>query len=128
MAKNFKYSGRRITIKNASAALSAGTLCRQKGFVGIPLSHCASGASVSFALEGVWGLTFSHYAGVGSGPLPAVGTILYWDTSAATLSNGSATDDYGAIKCVTAVSATDGSFDGLLLPMANGRPVGLDQS
>lgn len=126
MAKNFKYSGKRITIKNLGAAVAAGTLVRQKGFVGIPMNHAPSGGSVAFALEGVFQLTFAHYAGVGSGPLPAAGSILYWDTSAATLSNGSASDDYAAIKCVTAVSSTDGTFDALLLPQ--GRAVGQDQS
>lgn len=128
MAKNFKYSGKRITIKNLASAVAAGNLVRAKGFVGIPLTHGAAGASISFALEGVWGMTFSHYAGIGSGPMPAIGTILYWDTSAGTLSNGSGNDDYPAVKCITSPSATDGSFDGLLLPSANERPVGQDQS
>lgn len=126
MAKNFQYSGKRITIKNASAALAAGNLVRQKGFVGIPLNHTASGASVSFALEGVWGMTFSPYAGIGSGPLPAIGTILYWDVANAILTNGCGANDYAAVKCVTAVSSTDGSFSGLLLPP--GRPKTADQS
>lgn len=123
MASNFKYSGKRITIKNLSAAVASGTLVRQKGFIGIPMTHAASGASVSFALEGVWGMTFAAYGAY----QPPVGTILYWDTSASALSIGSATDDFPAVKVITAVSATDGSFDGLLLPMANGRAVGLDQ-
>jgi predicted RecA/RadA family phage recombinase len=126
MSKNWKMSGKRITQKNLSAAVAAGALCRRAGFIGIPLNHAASGASVSFSLEGVWGMTFDHYAGVGAGPLPAAGSILYWDTSASTLSNGGANDDYPAVKCVTAVSSTDGSFDGLLLPQ--GKPKGQDQS
>lgn len=128
MANNFKYSGKRIVISNPATAVAAGVLCRRGGFVGIPLNNRTPGQSVTFALEGVWGMTFSHYAGVGAGPLPAAGSILYWDTSAATLSNGSASDDYAAVKCVTAVSATDGSFEGMLLPQANGRAVGQDHS
>ena len=126
MAKSFKYSGKRITIKAVSAAVASGTITRQKGFIGIPLTHGASGVSVSFALEGVWGMTFDAYAGLGAGPMPAIGTILYWDTSAATLSNGAANDDFPAVKCVTAPSATDGSFDGLLLPQT--KPKGQDQA
>ncbi len=126
MAKNFNYSGKRITIKNAGAALAAGNLFRQKGFIGIPLNHTASGASVSFALEGVWGMTFAAYAGVGAGPQPAIGTILYWDVANSVLSNGCGVNDYAAVKCITAVSATDGSFSGLLLPQ--GRPKTSDQS
>lgn len=128
MAKNFKYSGKRITMKNLSAAVAAGNLVRQRGFVGIPLNHAPSGGSVSFALEGVWGMTFAAYAGVGGGSLPAIGTILYWDTANATLSNGGGNNDFPAVKCITAVSATDGSFDGMLLPMANGRPKNADQA
>lgn len=123
MAKNFKYSGKRITLTNLSAAVASGSLCRRAGFIGIPLNHAATGASVAFALEGVWGLTFAAYGGGSSVP---AGTILYWDTSAGALSIGAANDDYPAVKAVTAVSATDGSFDGLLLPQSN--PYGQEQS
>lgn len=126
MAKNFQYSGKRITLKNLSAAVVAGGIVRRAGFVGIPLNTAASGASVAFALEGVWGMTFLAYGGVGSGPQPAAGTILYWDVANAVLSNGAGVNDYAAVKCVTAVSATDGSFSGLLLPQ--GRPKTSDQS
>ena len=122
MAKNFKFSGKRIHITNLSAKVAAGALCRRGGFIGIPMVHQAAGASVAFALEGAWGMTFAGYGEV----QPAAGTILYWDTSAGALSIGSANDDYAAVKCVTAVSATDGSFTGLLLPQ--GKPVGQDQS
>lgn len=125
MANNFKYSGKRITLSPASPVAS-GVLSRVKGFVGIPLNNAVSGLSVAFALEGAWGMTFSAYAGVGAGPLPAIGSILYWDTSASALSNGSANDDYAAVKCLTAPSASDGSFIGLLLPQ--NRPVGQDHS
>lgn len=122
MAKNFKFSGKRIVIAAIAANVSSGTLARQKGFIGEPLNHALSGASVTFALEGVWGMT---YAGYGSSQ-PSVGTILYWDTTADALSIGAANDDYPAVKVVSAVSATDGSFDGLLLPQ--GRPYGQEQS
>lgn len=118
MASNYKYSGKRITLTGITANVSAGTLCRQKGFVGIPLNHALSGASVTFALEGVWGMTFS-----GQGTVPA-GSMLYWDTSAAALSIGAASGDYASVKAVTAVSST--AFDGLLLPQ--GRPLTADQS
>lgn len=128
MANNYKYSGKRITILNPTAAVAAGALTRQRGIIGIPLNNRTPGQSVAFAIEGVWGMTFSHYAGIGSGPMPAAGSLLYWDTSAATLSNGSASDDYAAVKCITSPSSSDGSFDGLLLPTANSRPVGQDQS
>ncbi len=128
MANNYRYSGKRITILNPSAAVSSGTLTRQKGWIGIPLNNRTPGQSVAFAVEGVWGMTFTAYAGLGSGPMPAAGSILFWDTSAAALSNGTTTDDYAAVKCVTSPSTTDGSFDGLLLASANSRPVGQDQS
>ena len=84
--------------------------------------HQAAGASVAFALEGAWGMTWDHYAT----SQPAAGSILYWDTTAAGLSLGSANDDYAAVKVVDGVSSTDGSFIGLLLPQT--RPVGQDQS
>lgn len=122
MAKNFKYSGKRVTVLDLAAAVTSGTLARAKGFIGIPMTHAAAGASVSFALEGVWGMTFAGYGSV----QPAAGTVLYWDVSAGALSIGSANDDYAAVKVVTAVSSTDGSFDGLLLPQ--NKPVGQDQS
>jgi len=122
MANNYKYSGKRITL-GLSAAVAAGSLRRISGFIGIPLNHRAVGESVSFALEGVWGMTFAAYGGLGS---TAAGSILYWDTTAGALSIGAANDDFPAVKCVTAPSATDGSFDGLLLPQT--RPYGQMQA
>lgn len=124
MAKNYKFSGKRLTITPA-AAVAAGVLTRQEGYIGIPINNCAAGASVAFALEGAWGMTYGAYAGL-DGVTLSKGTILYWDTSAAALTMGSANDDYPAVKCVTAVSATDGSFTGLLLPQT--KPKGQDQS
>ena len=121
MANNYKYSGKRITISPA-APVASGVLCRQKGFIGIPLNNRVAGESVAFALEGVWGMTFAAYGAY----QPPVGTILYWDTTGDALSIGAANDDYPAVKVVTAVSATDGSFEGLLLPQ--GKPYGQEQS
>lgn len=126
MAQNFKYTGRRLIIQNAAAPIASGVYGRQKGFLGVPLTNVPTGGSFSFAIEGVWGLTFSPYAGIGAGPLPAAGSILYWDVANAILSNGCGVNDYAAVKCVTAVSSTDGSFEGLLLPQ--GRPKTADQS
>ena len=122
MAKNFKFSGKRIHLTNLAAAVASGALTRAKGFIGIPMVHQAAGASVAFALEGVWGMTWDFFAT----SQPVAGTILYWDTTASALSLGSANDDYPAVKVVKTVSSTDGSFDGLLLPQS--RPVGQDQS
>lgn len=127
MAANFKYSGKRIIITNMSAPVASGAICRQRGWIGIPMVNGATGATVSFAVEGVWGLTFLGYAGVGAGPLPAVGTILYWDVANAVLSNGCGANDYPAVKCVTAVSAVDGSFEGSLMTTWD-RPKTADQS
>lgn len=121
MANNFDYSGERIQMA-AVSAVAAGNLVRNSGFIGIPLNNAAAGASVTFALGGVWGMTYAGYGSV----QPAAGSILYWDTSAGALSIGRGNDDYAAVKCVSAVSATDGSFDGLLLPQ--GAPIGQDQS
>jgi len=121
MAKNYLYSGKRVTLE-LGADVSSGSLCRRNGFIGIPLNHRLAGESVAFAIEGVWGMTYAAY-GVNQ---PVVGTILYWDTNAAILSIGSANDDYPAIKVTKAVSASDGSFEGLLLPQA--RAAGQDQS
>ena len=45
MAKNFKYSGKRVVLTSITAAVAAGTLIRQTGFIGIPLNDAASGAS-----------------------------------------------------------------------------------
>lgn len=122
MANNYEYRGQRVTLSPA-APVAAGVLCRVKGFIGIPINNRVAGESVAFALEGIWGMTFAAYGG---GYQPPVGTILYWDTSAGALSIGAGNDDYPAVKVVTAVSATDGSFSGLLLPQ--GRPYGQEQS
>ena len=126
MAINFKFSGKRLTIKGITAAVAAGTLVRQKGFVGVPLTNAASGASVSFALEGVWGMTFAAYGGMLTASTPKMGTILYWDVANAALTIGTGVNDIPAVKCITDVSATDGSFQGLLLPQ--GRPKTSDQA
>lgn len=118
MAKNYCYSGKRIHV-TVTADVAAGNLVRQKGFIGIPINHALNGQTVSLALEGVWGMTFT-----GQGTVNA-GTILYWDTSAGALSIGAANDDYPAVKAVTA-KAGSGAFDGLLLPQT--RPYGQEQS
>jgi len=120
MARNFKFSGKRVTIA-VEADVTSGKPARQRGFIGIPLNHTLSGASVPFALEGVWGLTWDFYAT----SQPAVGTILYWDTTTGLLSLGAANDDYPIVKVVEAVSSANGSFLGLLLPQ--GRPYGQEQ-
>jgi predicted RecA/RadA family phage recombinase len=125
MANNYKYQGKRVTIA-PTAPVASGVLCRQVGFIGIPLNNRVAGESVSFALEGVWGMTFAAYGGMVSGGIPTAGSLLYWDTSASALSIGAANDDFPAVKCVTAPSATDGSFQGLLLPQA--RPYGQTQA
>lgn len=120
MARNFKFSGKRVVIA-VESDVTSGKLARERGFLGIPLNHTLSGLSVAFALEGVWGLTWDFYAT----SQPAVGTILYWDTTADLLSLGSDNDDYVAVKVVEAVSSADGAFLGLLLPQH--KPVGQDQ-
>jgi predicted RecA/RadA family phage recombinase len=125
MANNFKYSGRRVTLA-PTAPVASGVLARVAGFIGIPLNNRLAGESVSFALEGAWGMTFAAYGGMVSGGIPTAGSILYWDTNADALSIGAANDDFPAVKCVTAPSATDGSFEGLLLPQT--RPYGQTQA
>jgi len=125
MANNYKYSGKRVTLAPAEV-VAAGVLSRVQGFIGIPLNNRIVGESVSFALEGVWGMTFAAYGGMVAGGIPTAGSILYWDTSASALSIGADADDFTAIKCVTTPSATDGSFQGLLLPQT--RPYGQTQA
>lgn len=123
MANNFKYSGKRVIVQNASAAVASGKLVRQRGFIGIPMTHVAAGASFSMALEGVWGMTYDAFGG---GVTIPAGSILYWDVANAALTIGRGANDYAAVKTITAVSLTDGSFDGLLLPQ--GAPKTNDQS
>jgi len=117
MANNYKFSGKRVNV-TISADVASGVLCRESGFIGIPLNNALNGQTVALALEGVWGMTFS-----GQGTVSA-GTILFWDTTADALSIGAANDDYAAVKAVTAVSST--AFNGLLLPQ--GAPYGQEQS
>jgi predicted RecA/RadA family phage recombinase len=125
MAANFKYSGKRIILTGISAPVASGVLCRQLGWLGIPLVNAVGGQTISFAVEGVWGLTFAAFGGLAA-QLPA-GSILYWDVLNATLSIGSGVNDYPAVKCITAVSTTDGSFEGLLCTGWD-RPKTSDQS
>lgn len=120
MANNYKYSGKRVTL-NPTAPVASGALCRVRGFIGIPLNNRVAAESVSFALEGVWGMTVAV-----QGVVPPIGTVLYWDTTAAKLSIGAANDDYPAVKVVTLPDSSTGAFDGLLLPQ--GRPYGQEQS
>lgn len=120
MASNYKSSGKRVSISPA-APVASGVLSRQQGYIGIPIDNALAGQSVSYALDGIWGLTFAAYAG----NQPAKGTLLYWDTTASALSIGAADDDYLVGKVVTAVSSTDGSFQMLLLPQD--RPYGGEQ-
>lgn len=119
MANNYKFSGKRITLA-ATTPVSSGTMCRIRGFVGIPLNNRVAGESVAFALEGIWGMTVAV-----QGVVPPIGTILYWDTTGALLSIGAANDDYPAVKVVT-LPDSSGAFEGLLLPQ--GRPYGQEQS
>lgn len=128
MANTFRYSGQKINLTNIGTAVASGVLCRRNGFIGIPQVNAIAGASVSFALQGAWLMTFSAYGGLGSGPMPAVGSLLYWDVANAVLSNGCGVNDYAAVKVVEPINTTDGSFYGLLLPTANGRPKTNDQS
>jgi predicted RecA/RadA family phage recombinase len=122
MANNYKFSGKRVTLA-PSSPVAAGVLCRVKGFVGVALDNLrAAGESVAFALEGVWGLTYSGAAADVGG----IGTILYWDTTASALSIGAAADDYAIGKVVTAPDSSTKAFQMLLLPQ--GRPTGQDQS
>lgn len=106
-APNYVQKGSRIKV-SAGAAIAAGNLVRASGFVGVALNNALSGESVSLALDGVWGLTFSGQGTVSQG------TLIYWDTSAGALSIGVASGDFAVGKAVTAVSAT--AFDMLLLP------------
>lgn len=119
MANNYKYSGKRVTLA-ATTPVASGTLARIRGFIGIPLNNRIAGESVSFALEGVWGMTVAV-----QGVVPPIGTVLYWDTSAGALSIGAANDDYPAVKVVT-LPDSSGAFEGLLLPPS--RPYGQAQS
>ena len=118
MANNYVNRGGRIQITIA-ADVAGGDLVRQKGFIGIPMNHALNGQTVSLAIEGVWGMTFS-----GQGTV-SIGTLLYWDTTASALSIGAANDDYAAVKATTAPDG-NGAFEGLLLPQ--GAPYGQEQS
>jgi predicted RecA/RadA family phage recombinase len=125
MANNFRFSGKRVTLTGIANPVAAGALCRVSGWIGIPLVNAVGGQTISFAVEGVWGLTFAAYGGMGTA-IPA-GSILYWDVVNAALSIGCGANDYPAVKLTTAVSATDGSFEGLLCTGFD-RPKTADQS
>lgn len=125
MASNFKYSGKRVILTNIPNPVAAGALCRVNGWLGISEVNAVGGLTISFAVEGVWGLTFLPYGGMAT--QPAAGSILYWDVANAILSIGCGVNDYPAVKCVTPVSSVDGSFEGALMTNWD-RPKTSDQS
>ena len=88
MAKNFRTSGKRIDVVIAGSVVTSGKETRNAGIVGIPLNHGLVGETVSFAQEGVWGLTL-----LTAGVVNANGTHLFYDTTADALSIGAANDD-----------------------------------
>ena len=111
MATNYTSSGRRITLA-PTAPVASGAFAVISGFFGIPLNNRVAGQSVAFAIEGIWGMTWSFAAGdVG------IGTVLYCNPVSVALSIGYSTGDVAVGKAVTAPDST-GLFQLLLMPHA----------
>lgn len=56
-ANTYRHSGNHLPVATASAAIVAGNLVYQEGFVGIAITGCATGASTQLDCEGVHWLT-----------------------------------------------------------------------
>ena len=54
MAQNYRYTGTRLPIASASAAITTGTFVVQEGLFGVALTSAKSGASLWLGAEGVW--------------------------------------------------------------------------
>lgn len=114
MAVYWKVRPKKRISVGLSANVAMGNMVRVSGFIGIPMFHALSGESVTLGLgDGeIAGITFS-----GQGTV-ALGTFIYWDTTAAGLSLGAANDDY-LVGQVTKAKDSSNEFDLMLLP-ANG--------
>jgi predicted RecA/RadA family phage recombinase len=113
MAKNYRSSGKRIDVVLATNPVASGKETMNAKIFGIPLTHGIVGQTVSFAQDGVWGLTYSN---IGGDATVGVGTFLYWDVSALALSIGYALDDFLVGKIVSVISATDKTYAVQLAP------------
>lgn len=71
-------STRRVDVVT-NAAVSSGSLTYMNQILGIPISHAANGATVTFIQEGLVSLSYTGQGTIGAG------TYLYWDVSAAGL-------------------------------------------
>lgn len=56
MANNRRYSGHRLPVATASAAIASGDFVVQEGFFGIALTKAATGASLWLGAEGIWNI------------------------------------------------------------------------
>lgn len=109
----------RVFVKNLSAAVSAGSLTRDNGQIGVPLNHGAVGETCAFVVNGVIAVTNDMQHTV------VAGSNIYWDTSAGGISIGAGNDDYFIGKAETG-AAQNSAFDLLFDP--NNKPYGQEQS
>jgi len=54
VANNYRYSGKRLPVATASAAITSGALVVQEGFFGVALTSALTGASLWLGADGVW--------------------------------------------------------------------------
>jgi predicted RecA/RadA family phage recombinase len=118
MATNYKHSGKRILV-TSSAAIAAGDLVAQDGFVGIALTKAtASAQSIWLGIEGVWNIAVPQSTVQGD-LLYATHTqgVIADSATALSLSRTGANSNQPVVKAVTARDAA-GYADVLILPQA----------
>lgn len=105
MATSYKGQATRIHIPSAGAARTQGVPVLENGWLGIPLTTAASGASYTLAVEGEFEIDFIASC--------VLGDFVVYDESAGTLSRATSipltSDDKRILGKVTAVPGASGT-------------------
>lgn len=122
MAANHKYSGARIKVDSASAAITSGKPCVQEGFFGIALKSADSGTAFMLAIEGVWNIAVPSSTVKGDLLyVPATSGIPTEDADVTSdLTRTGSNSNVPAVKAVTDRDSA-GFADVLILPAAAGK-------
>lgn len=101
--RNFRHWGKNVKVTIPSGSIvTAGKEAKISQVIGIPANHGIAGMTVDFAIEGVWGLTFTGQGTIG------VGSYLYYDYGLNLLSLGrGGTDDIPFGQVVEVLDSTN---------------------
>jgi predicted RecA/RadA family phage recombinase len=124
MANNFKHRGDRVTIRDASAALSSGKPTVQENLFGIVLQDVASGAVGQMGVTGVWNIAVPASTVKGDFLyLPStIGGVLLTDVADATATLTRTASNANAPVCQAITDRdTPGNADVVILARGSGR-------